>query len=150
MDPDSYLPLSAFRQGMDECGLRITPNTIHFAKVSPKAFQELGERLAGLPEEQRPDAVVCHELSQAEVLMDVFSRHGLPLQGAGTTLGVADSRALQILADGRMLGSVAAELLTSRLTRPQRPHMRVGIKMRYRAQFQDLRDPKAKPAAAPA
>jgi DNA-binding LacI/PurR family transcriptional regulator len=133
VDPDTILRLNAFRSGMDECGLPLEPNALHFVRTSPAAMSALAEQLASLPVEQRPDGVVCHSIEQAESLIADFSKRGLPLQGAGTTLKATVASALPILADARTMGSVAAELLTSRLIRSHRPHMRVGVKMLYRS-----------------
>lgn len=131
VDPDSYLRLNAFRQGMDECGLEVPAEAVHFERNGEPFTGALCERLAALPEAQRPEAVVAHGLEQAESLIACFARHGLKLHGAGTTTAPKDSHALGILADGKAVGSVATELLISRLARPHRPLLRVGVKMPF-------------------
>lgn len=148
IDPDSYQRLNAFRSAMEDCGLSVDPHEIHFARSNPKAITELGEQLCKLPSDQIPDAVICHELDHAETLIDTFGGKGIPLKGAGATIGAMDSRAIPILADGRTMGSVAAELVTSRLIRPQRPYMRVGVKMRYRSHHHELNVAAGRPPAA--
>lgn len=129
VDPDSYLRLNAFRQGMDECGLEVPAEAVHFTRGGEPTAGALCERLAALPEAKRPEAVVTHGIEQAEGLIACFARHGLKLYGAGATTAPKDSPALGILADGKAVGSVATELLISRLARPHRPLLRVGVKM---------------------
>jgi DNA-binding LacI/PurR family transcriptional regulator len=134
VDPDTVLRLNAFRNALEECGSAVDEGAIHFTRGDRNSIVELGETLAKLSAEKRPDGIICHESAHAEILMETFGRLGHSLQGAGATMGPIEAHAQPVFADGRTVGAVSAELLTSRLTRPLRPHMRVGVKMRYRSQ----------------
>lgn len=124
VDPDCYLRLNAYRQGLTECGLPEPANGVHFDKGA-----SLLKRLASMPEEERPDAVVGHNVDDAETLMRAFADRGLSLKGAGATAGGYGGPALAIRTDGRELGRTAAELLIWRLQKPDRSVLRVGVPM---------------------
>jgi DNA-binding LacI/PurR family transcriptional regulator len=131
VDPDSYLRLSAFRQAMDECNLEFHENWIHFDWHGKENAVELTARLFAGPESDRPEAVVCHSLTQAQNMMEAFAERGQWLEGAGATdKFVSGGAALSIHIDGKRVGEAAASLLVSRLQQPTRPPLRVGVPMR--------------------
>ncbi|MBE7462198.1 MAG: GntR family transcriptional regulator [Planctomycetes bacterium] len=133
IDPDSFLRLSAFRAAMDELGLVAGEDALHFEFVGREA--RMAERLLALPEEKRPDAVVCHSASQAEGLQSAFAARGLRLPAAGCVSGAYRGPALPIHTDGAELGRTAAELLLWRMQRPERPALRVGVPMTFDARL---------------
>src|SRR6185503_3753042 len=89
----------------------------------------LAERLLKLPEDRRPQAVVCHSAAQAEVLMEIFAALGLPLQGAGAGEETYRGLALLVRASNTDMGKTAAALLLWKLQNPERPPLRVGVPM---------------------
>jgi DNA-binding LacI/PurR family transcriptional regulator len=125
VDPDCYLRLNAYRQGMNECGLPEPPDGVHFFT----RIEQLATKLIGLPEDQRPEAVVAHNITEAEALMRAFADRGLSLKGTGASPGGYGGPALAVRADGRELGRTAAELLVWRLQKPDRSVLRVGVPM---------------------
>jgi DNA-binding LacI/PurR family transcriptional regulator len=112
---------------MEECGIKTSDSWSHFDLYGLEAA--LAERLMALPESERPDAVVCHGVGQAETLMKAFAERGLPLLGTGAVEGGYGGPAIPICVDGTELGSTAAELLLWKLHRPQRACLRVGVPM---------------------
>jgi DNA-binding LacI/PurR family transcriptional regulator len=129
VDPDSYLRLSAYRQAMDACGLEVRDNFTHGLNGVLENDADLGIRLAALPEQQRPEAVVCHESTQADALIEAFERRGLPLVGAGALHTGTPKKAYPIQVDMKAVGATAMELLMSRIQRSRRPCLRVGVPM---------------------
>ncbi len=129
IDPDSFLRLSAYRQAMDKYGLEVPESFVHFRNPYFVKAEQLAEELALLPEAVRPEAVVCHGQDQAEAMIEVFQRKGLGILAAGTTDQDYEGPALPIRAHGQELGAAAAELLISKLQRPGRLHLRVGVPM---------------------
>jgi hypothetical protein len=105
----------------------------HFGWTDEKYFLPLAQKLADLPEDQRPEAVVCHGLSQAEILMRVFAERGLPLLAAGASAMPHHGRAWNIPANHAQLGVAAASLLLWKIQQPQRPSLRVGVPMSLEA-----------------
>ena len=92
---------------------------------------ELAERLLALPEQDRPEAVLCFSGPEAEWLIEAFRAHGLPLEGAGAANRGLSGAAHAICSSGSELGTVAADLLLSRLLRPDRPYLKVGVGMTF-------------------
>jgi DNA-binding LacI/PurR family transcriptional regulator len=133
VDPDSFLRLSAYRQAMDECGLKVREEWIHFAWASTEMTRVLAQRLALLPREELPQAFVCHGIKQAQYMMEAFADHGHWVEGVGASESVSSGPALGIHIDGTRLGASAAELLRWRIQQPQRPTMRVGVPMHLEA-----------------
>ena len=131
VDPDSFLRMSAWRQGMAECGLDAPERWTHFENPFFVKERELAGRLLALPERERPEAVLCHSLQQAVALQEVFAERGVRLAAAGTTDRGYGGPALAIRAHGREIGAAAAELLISRLQRPGRLRLRVGVPMLF-------------------
>ena len=146
VDPDSYLRLSAFRQAMDECGLPAPEAYVHFRNPMEETPRQLALRLAELPQEQRPQAVVCHSNGVANEMIAAFAERGLPLLGTGSSQQSGAGPAWPIHIDGQELGAAAVELLLSRLQRPSRSALRVGVPMLFDA----ARAGGAPPVAAPA
>jgi len=129
IDPDSYLRLSAYRQAMDEFGLPVQDNWIHYEWHGSEAVRALVQSLLNLPEKERPEAVVCQSRAQAQFLMEAFAERGLWLETAGGSEKPSSTLALSILINGKWVGETAAELMISRLVRPSRPPLRVGVPM---------------------
>ena len=131
VDPDSYLRLGAYRQAMDEASLRVEHGWIHFSNPLEENDQQLAERLLKLPESERPQALLCHEVQQVDALRAAFAERGASIIGAGAADSDYRGAALPIHVDGTKLGAVAAELLISRLQRPSRTPLCVGIPMAF-------------------
>lgn len=133
MDPDSFLRLSAYRQGMDECGLPVPDEFVHFAPDPTQQMEQLIPRMLALPPARRPQAVLAHNMHQARDLGAAAARAGWTLAGAGA--GAVADPALDgifpIHIDSAAMGEVAVELLAARLQRPERPCLRVGVPMRF-------------------
>lgn len=129
IDPDSILRMGAWRLGMHECGITAPESWAHFENPWFVKDQELAKKLLALPADERPEAVICHNVDQAQNLMEIFSERGVRLMAAGVTDRGYGGAALPIRAFGRELGASAAELLISRFHRPSRLHLRVGVPM---------------------
>ena len=126
---DSFARLNVFRQEMRQCELPLREEWIHLEGPT----KVLAPRLAALPEEERPEAVVCHGAYQVDVIRRAFAERGLPLAGVGSTASTPAPASLSVLADGKEMGAAAAALLLSRLQRPSRPTLRVGVTMSFHA-----------------
>jgi DNA-binding LacI/PurR family transcriptional regulator len=131
VEPDSYLRLSAYRQEMEALGLPVKAEWIHFARAEKRDLDALAVRLLQLPPEDRPQAFVAHQASQAEQMIAGFARHGVAVRGAGAGDHTYQGRALPVLVDGEQVGAVAADLLVSRLQKPERPFLNVGVRMLF-------------------
>lgn len=131
VDPDSYLRLSAYRQAMDAYGADVRERFIHKLNDVNEWDNSLAARLAALPESERPEAVVCHESTQADTLIGEFEKRGLPLLGAGATSTAVPAKALAIRVDMKAVGATAMDLLLSRIQRPRKPCLRVGVPMLF-------------------
>ncbi len=145
VDPDSYLRLSAFRQGMEECGLPVPEEYLHFTDDPIHHLENLEKKVLALAPDQRPQAVIAHSFSQVEQLRKAAARAGWSLEGAGAGSGPwrnAPSAAKSIRINGAAMGEIAVELLAARLQRPERPCLRVGVPLR----FQPNGDPKRRSA----
>jgi DNA-binding LacI/PurR family transcriptional regulator len=126
---DSFARLNVFRQELRECGLPVREDWIHLQSSTA----DIAPYLAALPEDQRPDAVVCHGSYQVDTIKRAFSERGLPLTGVGATTQPSAPDELIVLADGKEIGAAAAALLLSRIQRPTRPTLRVGVTMSFKA-----------------
>ncbi|MCW8130352.1 MAG: GntR family transcriptional regulator [Planctomycetota bacterium] len=126
-DPDGLLRLSAYRQVLFEQGLPVSEKGVHFTWVDKRHFADLAKELAARPEPERPDAVVCHSVMQAQGMIEIFAERGLPLLGAGVTDEGYLGPALPVHASGRAMGHTAASLLLWKLQQPDRPPLRVGV-----------------------
>jgi DNA-binding LacI/PurR family transcriptional regulator len=146
-EPDAILRQGAFQVAMSECGLPVQPDWIHFASYTPGNLEALAERLAKLPAKDRPEALVCHNLNQAQHLMALAAKLGLVLEGAGGHSGPSDGPGMAIAIDGEDLGAVAVELLLSRLQRPLRPFMSVGVTMSWGSETEPAMDESPRAAA---
>ncbi|MBI3828625.1 MAG: GntR family transcriptional regulator [Planctomycetes bacterium] len=132
-DPDSFMRQSAWRQAMSELGLRAPDEWSQFGWHDETHLRPLAERLASLPGDERPEAVICHGVHQAEFIAKVFAERGLPLLAAGAAGAPYHGRAWGIYANSGQLGSTAAALLLWKLQQPQRPSLRVGVPMSLNA-----------------
>lgn len=130
LDPESFARYTAFLQGMEACGLKVAPEHAHFAD---EQIDALVHRLAALPPERRPEAFVCHGFTKAHILIQEMRKAGLAVQAAGTSHRPEQGAAHTIVADGLAIGRTVAELLSSRLQRPDRGTLRVGVPMRFEA-----------------
>jgi DNA-binding transcriptional regulator YhcF (GntR family)/DNA-binding LacI/PurR family transcriptional regulator len=129
--PDSQLRLNAYRQAMSDAGCQVPENWIHSVRAQDELMNEFAHGLAGLPEDQRPQVVIGHDIWMVERCIEIFIERGLNLQGAGAGIVGWNGRALLIQGDGHEMGRVAADLLIARLRRPQRPFLNVGIRMTF-------------------
>jgi DNA-binding LacI/PurR family transcriptional regulator len=127
--PESHFRLSAYRQAMEEHGTTPGDDYIHFALQAPNYWQPILDKLLSLPKGKRPEALICHGTGEAEWFITAFAERGLKLQAAGATAGRHIGRAVPIRADIKELGLVSADLLLSRLVRPDRPFLSVGIRL---------------------
>lgn len=132
---DSFLRLTAVRQSLLEHGMELPDEYVHYVPSQPKAHAELAEKLLGLPDDERPDVVIAHDLGIVSGLTNRFHKRGLPLVGAGAgNLGSAPERnggLATIHVKHEELGTVAADLLRARLQRPDRLFLNVGIRTRF-------------------
>lgn len=62
-----------------------------------------------------------------------MSEAGLTVRAAGTSHRTEQGAAHTLVADGLAIGRAVAELLSSRLQRPERATLRVGVPMRFEA-----------------
>jgi DNA-binding LacI/PurR family transcriptional regulator len=128
-DPDTFLRKAAWRQGMDEVGLDCPNEWSHYGWQEAGRIKPLAEQLAALPANERPEAVVCHGILQAEVAVQTFAARGLPLIGVGATGGQHRHIAWPIFADNGQLGRIAGEMLLRRVKKPDAAFLRVGMQM---------------------
>lgn len=133
IDPDSHLRQSAWRQAMSAAGLLVHESWSHLAWFDQSYNTALAARLAGLPADERPEAVICHSAEHAQELTEAFARQGLRLAGAGGADHNVASPVLPIRVDARAMGSLAGQLLHWRLLQPNRAVMRSGVAMRFGA-----------------
>lgn len=131
LEPDTPLRRTAHRHAMERCGLEMKEDWVHYSLIDEEYVVEAAERLLALPEPRRPQAVVCHAIDQADILMKVFAQRGVPLEAVGCSSHLHSGPAHKIRADARDLGATAGELLVWRLKQPKRLHMRVGMAMRF-------------------
>lgn len=127
VDPDTFLRESAYRQAMDAHGLQVPANWVHLETNA--GLDAFAAKLAAMPDEDRPQALLCHDVSHAEQIVRLAAAHGLPLQAAGAGAMPRVGRALNINLDAHEMGRVAGELLLARILRPSRPYLNVGVKM---------------------
>jgi DNA-binding LacI/PurR family transcriptional regulator len=132
IDPDSLLRQTAYRQAMGELSLPVCDDWMHQVHWNKAEQAALVDRLSDLPETDRPQAIVCYDLRQAEALMATLLARGLELEGAGVNGGLLwDGMALPVNVDLKEMGAAGAALLVSRLQRPSRPYFRVSIAMSF-------------------
>lgn len=133
IEPDTVLRQSIVRQAMFECGMELPARWVHSAGPGSRRFFELTERLATLPDSERPEAVVCHSIEQAELLIKAFAKHGHRLVAMGAADAPHSGMALPIHADTAAMGTTSAEVLAMRLHHPNRQYLRVGVLMEFTA-----------------
>ncbi|MCW8132161.1 MAG: GntR family transcriptional regulator [Planctomycetota bacterium] len=127
VDPDSMLRLNAFRTAMDECGLPVPESAVAFEHVGQE--EALAAGLLALPEAQRPQALVCHSIKQADGVQRCLGARGVRVLSAGAADGPYQGPALPIFIDGTELGRTAVELLLWKFQRLRRTPLRVGVPM---------------------
>lgn len=129
VDPDSYLRMAAWRQALDEAGLEAPASWTHYSTSMPTDLDRLAERLWSLPAEERPQAVVCHNMHMAERLREDFARRGSSLAAVG--VGEPGSGA-HLTVSAEDIGRTAADLARQRLRAPQvslarRPFVKAAV-----------------------
>ncbi len=129
MDPDSCLRMSAYIQGMQACGLPVSNEWLHMKTPQQRTVEELGEMLSQLPDP--PEAVLTHNVKQAETLARIFAQKGLRLEGAGADDDSPMVRAWPIQTTPLAMGIAAAEILLARMQNPERLPVRAGIPMLF-------------------
>lgn len=137
VNPDSYLRLNAFRQAMEGAGLGFKEEWVHFESSNLEHMFKLAEKLRRLPKRERPDAVICHDLQQAQVLIDHFAKHKLKLVGAGASSEEHEGKAHRIFVDLEKLGGISAETLLSRLLRSGGYPTNIGVSMEFDSQYSE-------------
>lgn len=131
VDPDTFIRLSAYQQAMQELGLPVREEWIHYAFSDPRKLGTVLDRMIGRSARDRAEAVICHGLDHAEALVAMFEERGARLEAAGAASELAVGRAHPIIADLEELGATAMELLLSRLERPGRRALDVGLQMQF-------------------
>jgi len=128
-DPESVYRKAAWRIEMEAAGLPCDASQMHASWNSPGEahLQQLARQLAELPPEQRPQAVVCHGLPQAEEFLREFKQRGIPLQAAGATSGYHQHLGWPIFGDYQQMGKIGAGLLLQRITETADSFLRIGV-----------------------
>jgi DNA-binding LacI/PurR family transcriptional regulator len=126
IDPDTFLRLSAYRQALDAHGIDARADWVHY---QTEEDTELAGRLAALGNAERPQALLCHDIKNAERLIRSCGELGLQLQAAGASSDSHASPAMHIRLDTKEMGSVSGELLLARIKQPARPFLNVGVRM---------------------
>ncbi|MFC1582685.1 GntR family transcriptional regulator [Planctomycetota bacterium] len=129
IDPDSFLRLSAYRQAMDACGIEVPESWLHVVSNDEDKREKLSGFLTGLPEAERPQAVICHDAHQTDWLIRAFRQKGLDLEGAGACSEEHYGFGTRIQVNTHQMGAVSAELLIARIKDPVRPYLNVGVRM---------------------
>ncbi len=132
-DPDTFLRLSAYRQAMDACEIEVPESWIHVLGHDPEHDQEFARHCAAMPPKDRPEAVICHGVDQAESIMEACAALGLNLVGAGACDGPPQGKALGIQLVPEEMGAIAADLLLTRIRKPGRLFLNVGTRMAFDA-----------------
>lgn len=132
-DPDSLLREFSVRRALSEYGISPAPEQFHHISYDHGELEKLAGKLLAMSVETRPDTVICHDIQTTKALISAFGAKGIALQGSGVTGDKQEGpgKALRIFADGFQVGLAAAELLVSRLLRPTRPHLSVGVSMEF-------------------
>jgi len=133
LDPDSVLRLSAFQAAASSLGLEVSDKNIHFCRSKLEEFERVTDELFKLPADEFPQAIICNDLSQAETILNCCRARNRQIVTVGVTSEIKEqAQTLPIVLDGTEMGRVAAELLVSRLRRPGRPFMTVGVSMVFK------------------
>lgn len=131
VDPDSYIRLGAFRQILEQNQIKVSDKWIHFVHDADCSNEKLAENLLNLPEEDIPDAIICHTYSQASTIMKYFAENGRHILAAGTTDSKKGGPALPIIASGKEMGMIAVDILISKIQKPKRLPFRAGVPMKF-------------------
>lgn len=131
LDPDCLLRLSAYRQGMDAMGIGVRDTWLHLTQTGERYVLDLADKLATLPPDEQPEALVCQDAGLANFMVKNCGARGLQILGVGASSKPQPGPALNVLLDGEEMGRVAAELALARLMRPHRPFLNVGVRMTF-------------------
>ena len=129
INPDSSLRLSAIHHAMHECNLPHLDKYIHHEFHREDSLIKLGDQLASLPKDHRPEAIVSHSNYHCNVIADVFAKAGLNLKSAGAIYELSEEDDTYIYANLNTMAQTTAELVISRLNRPKRIPFRLGVPM---------------------
>lgn len=138
VEPDSVRRQHAYRVAMDELNLPVREDWIHRLDVGAREAANLAQSWAQQPDTERPEALLCFNLDQAEALQQACADHGLSLEAAGVAERLPRGAAHAIRIDGVELGRIGAALALARLQQPHRPTVRVGVPTRYLAHTEGL------------
>ncbi len=125
INPDSKLRLNTVRQEMLENGLVIRKDQVHFTFFRDSKLRILAKQLIALPPETRPQVIISHSISQASLMIQEFRKQGLSLEGTGMS-GIGD-HGPSIQTRVKDLGIIGADLLYSRLKKPDRLFYNIGV-----------------------
>jgi len=132
INDDSYLRMSAVKQSLMDHDKILPDNNIHYIHSGEKEVLALANKLIDL--ETKPEAIICHDAGMAHRFVNFFKEKGFKLVGAGaaTMVDSFPKSVFPIRVGHVELGLAAAELLVTRLKRPDRQFLNVGISCRLK------------------
>ncbi|PCJ62548.1 MAG: hypothetical protein COA79_03285 [Planctomycetota bacterium] len=132
VDPDSYLRLAAFRQILDEQGIHPEKDWVHINQPLELNDHDLAIQLLNRDENDIPQAIFCHGIDQAKIIMEEFSKVGRYIYATAITPNLNyGGPVYPIFVNGFEMGSMGIELLISKIQRPNRISFRVGAPMDF-------------------
>ncbi len=132
MNPDSLMRLSAFRQGMDEKSLGVSDEQVHFTVNGVPQLPNLAKKLASLPKDLRPQALLCHNDSLGRIMQKYLAELDVHVETLGATDRLQDDEDAAIIANDQYVGETAMQLLLTQLKEKQSHHINVGVPMAFR------------------
>ncbi|PCJ57954.1 MAG: hypothetical protein COA79_14370 [Planctomycetota bacterium] len=130
-EPGSLLRLNAWRNAMHAYGVPPQESQIHYETFKPTRIRKMLELYLASSPKHLPDAFICHSVKQAEVVLETFHDHGIEIEAAGASDSPHHGKALCINVEGDVLGSIASELIISRLTKKPKHHLSIGVNMNF-------------------
>lgn len=130
-NPDSLLRLSAYRHGMDLAGLEVQNDWIHLTANNSKPIKELVERLASLPEGERPEGFLGNHIGAMENLMNHFHELGYPLECVNFLPNKFSSSKHLLRTSAIDMGATAMDLLIWRLQKSAHSFLNIGVRMEF-------------------
>lgn len=124
-NPDSRIRLNTVRQVLLDRGLDMPDEYIHFSAFRDEEERELCKKLLSLSEDMRPEAIIGHSFSHVTRIVQNLRENGIRVDGTGA--GEPQETVLSIHTRIRDLGNIGADLLYSRLKKPDRLFYNVGI-----------------------